>query len=244
MDKRINEIKILHELSFGLTAIGNCYNVSHQTIKNWLSKAKAYEAKREFDKKRKRHRQSLNAHVPIEKITHVLDFSKPVTNGSISRKHHDREILKPIILGTIKNVKTGKVIYHLWRGKAENSFKVMFLVQKALDSGEEIKYLRSDRVLMKVAKALEKIGITLVVYPKDQKRPYNSRAEQTFVNIKKWVYCNLDLIMGLDNDRVMELVKGACEVYYNHNPKLVLKVIDELQHEKLILESTIREVDI
>jgi len=241
-NEKINEIKILHELNFGLIAIGNCYGVSHQTIKNWLKKSSEYEAKRKFiKKKRKRHRQSLNDHVDPKLITHVLDFTRPISNGSIAKMHHSRKTLKPVVLGTIKNVKTGKIIYHIWKGKEENSFKVMFLVQKALDAGEKIKYLRSDRVLMKVAKALEKIGITLVVYPKDQKRPYNSRAEQTFVNIKKWVYCNLDLIMSLDNDRVMELVKGVCEVYYNHNPKLVLRVINELQHEKLILESTIKE---
>ena len=241
MKKQINEIKMLHELNFGLTAIAKCYGVSHQTIKNWLVETKNYEPKRNFDSKKGHKRLGLNTHIDPKLITHVLDFTRPISNGSIADKHHSRKILKPVILGTIKNVKTGKVIYHIWRGKEENSFKVMFLVQKALDAGENIKYLRSDRVLMKVAKALERIGITLVVYPKDRKRPYNSRAEQTFVNIKKWVYCNLDLIMSLDNDKVMELVKGVCEVYYNHNPKLILKIIDELQHEKLILESTIKE---
>ena len=239
--EKINEIKMLHELNFGLMAISKCYGVSHQTIKNWLLKAESYEAKRDFDKYNPHQKQKLNDHVPIEKITHVLDFTRPITNGSIADKHHSRKILKPIILGTIKNIKTNRIVYHLWLGKEENTFKVLFLVQKALDEGEKIKYLRSDRVLMKVAKALEKIGITLVVYPKDQKRPYNSRAEQTFVNIKKWVYCNLNLIMSLDNSEVLELIKGVCEVYYNHNPKLILRVIDELQHEKLILESTIKE---
>ena len=241
MNEKINEIKILHELSFGLTAIAKCYGVSHQTIKNWLVEAKNYDPKRNFDSKKNHKRLGLNAHVDLKLITHVLDFTRPISNGSIADKHHSRKTLKPIVLGTIKNVKTGKVIYHLWRGKEENSFKVMFLVQKALDEGEKIKYLRSDRVLIKVAKALEKIGITLVVYPKNQKRPYNSRAEQTFVNIKKWVYCNLNLIMSLDNSEALELIKGVCEVYYNHNPKLILRVIDELQHEKLILESTIKE---
>jgi len=241
MEKQINEIKMLHDLNFGLTAIAKCYGVSHQTVKNWLVEAKNYEPKRSFDSKKNHKRLGLNAHVDPKLITHVLDFSRPISNGSIADKHHSRKILKPIILGTIKNIKTKRIVYHLWLGKEENTFKVLFLVQKALDDGEKIKYLRSDRVLMKVAKALERIGITLVVYPKDQKRPYNSRAEQTFVNIKKWVYCNLSLIMSLDNSEALELIKGVCEVYYNHNPKLVLGVINELQHEKLILESTIKE---
>ena len=233
---RVAEVKRLHDLGFGLTIIGKCYGVTHQTVKNWLKKSFEYEAKRKFIKeKEKRHKQSLNDHIDPKLITHVLDFTRVITNGSISKKHHSRKVLKSVILGVIRNVKTNRIIYHLWLGKEENSFKVMFLVQKALDSGENIKYLRTDRVLLKVAKALEKIGITLVVYPKDQTRPYNSRAEQTFTNIKKWVYANLHWIIRLNNEEVLRVMKGVCEVYYNHNPQLILKVIDELHGDQLII---------
>ena len=233
---RITEVKKLHDLGFGLTIISKCYGVTHQTVKNWLKKSYKYEAKRKFIKeKEKRHKQSLNDHIDPELIDHVLDFTRPITNGSIAKKHHSRKVLKPLVLGIIRNVKTGRVIYHLWRGKEENSFKVLFLVQKAIDEGEQIRYLRSDRVLLKVAKALEKIGITLVVYPKDRKRPYNSRAEQTFTNIKKWVYANLHWIIRLNNEEVLRLMKGVCEVYYNHNPQLILRVMDELHGDQLII---------
>jgi len=235
LDKRINEIKALHELGFGLTAIAQCYGVSHQTVKNWLVKAKNYDPKRGFDRKKDHKRQGLNEHIDPSLITHVLDFSRVITNGSIADKHHSRKILKSVILGSIRNVKTNRIIYHLWLGKEEDTFKVMFLVQKALDQGENIKYLRSDRVILKVARALEKLGITLVVYPKDRKRPYNSRAEQTFTNIKKWVYANLHWIIALDDEEVLKLIKGVCEVYYNHNPQLILKVIDELHGDQLII---------
>lgn len=236
LDKRINDIKALHDLGFGLTIIGKCYGVTHQTIKNWLKKSYKYEAKREFKKEKdKRHRQALNDHIDPKLITHVLDFTRVITNGSIRKKHHSRKVLKSVILGVIRNVKTNRVVYHLWLGREEDTFKVMFLVQKALDQGENIKYLRSDRVILKVAKALEKLGIVLVVYPKDRKRPYNSRAEQAFTNIKKWVYANLHWIVNLTDQETLKLIKGVCEVYYNHNPQLILKVIGELHEDQLII---------
>ena len=232
---KIEEIKTLHELGFGLITISKCYGVSHQTVKNWLVRYNKYQTKRQFDKKINHKRLGINAHIPEEKITHVLDFTRVITNGSIASKHHARKILKSILLGTIKNVKTGRIIYHLWRSREEDTFKVMYLVQKALDKGEVIKYLRTDRVILKVAKALEKIGITLVVYPKDQDKPYNSKAEQTFVNIKKWVYQNLHLINNLPDSEALKLIKGVCEIYYNHNPKEILEIVKKLHNEKIIL---------
>jgi len=224
----------------GTRVIAKCiYNqfgvrVSHTTVSKWV------KSRREKDKHKEKKKLTINDDVPREKITHVLDFYR-LSNGSIRRKHHSRKNLKwgdlGILLGAIRNLKTNRVIWEIWSDTRETTVKTMTLIQKALDEGEEIRYLQVDRVQRFIIEGCEKLGITVVCYGKTRDHPYNTYAEQVFSNLSKALYENLELIERLPYEYALQFFRAMVKTYLEYDGSELAKFQIPERLEEITLPS-------
>jgi len=177
--------------------------------------------KRVFDRKYEIEKQSYNTDKPKELVTHALD-GYGLSNGSIKRRHHargyvryeDKAIIKMLML---VNVQTQKRYYHIYYEPTETTVRILQLIQKAIDNGEEIKYLRMDRKINAVIEGLEKLGITPIVYSKTTDTPYNSPAEMQFGNISKCFYSILEKFQNVDIETAKQLFEAILKVYWEYD---------------------------
>jgi len=221
----------LHKIGLGLEIIGNNVGLTHQGVKYVLKhKLGYYEPIREWDTEYIKRDIGINSHIPKELIDHTLDFSG-INDTSIRRGHHARKIIANILLGTIRNIKTGRIIWKIWKEKPKNpnrkhqrpretKLKTLQLIQKALDQGEKIRYLRFDKEISKsTVEKLKKMGITAVVYPKNQDEPFNTLAEQTFSNIHKIIHLWNKEIENMTDEEAYSFIKALCYAVWDYNPK-------------------------
>ena len=183
--------------------------------------------KRVFDRKYEIEKQSYNTDKPKELVTHALD-GYGLSNGSIKRRHHargyvryeDKAIIKMLML---VNVQTQKRYYHIYYEPTETTVRILQLIQKAIDNGENIQYLRMDRKVNAVIEGLEKLGITPIVYGKSRDIPYNSPAEMQFGNISKCFYSIIDKFKELDIDTATQLFEAILSCYWEYDDTKLIR---------------------
>lgn len=190
---------------------------------------------REMDEAYMKRAQLYNEDIPRELVTHAMDFYR-WSNGSLQRMHHGRLNVKidgkPIMMGILTNIKTGKVWYSVFTDDIETTIKGMTVIQNALDDGEEVEYLQMDRVLRELMNGLEEINITPICYGKTAKHPYNSYAEGVFREISKVLYLNMGVGYG-HYTKAYGKGRTADEVKY-YRKLLSRNILDGLTHAEAV----------
>lgn len=197
-----------------------------------LRKTHGIVTKREFDKLYEAKRQTYNADLPKELITHAIDFYR-WSDGSLQKRYHARLNMKwegkPILMGLIVNVETQKRYWMIWDDGKETAVRTAQLIRKALDNGEDVKYLVSDRLYNVTIEAIEELGVTPVVYEKTKEAMimirgkltkvkgicYNHEAERQFTNISKTFYSIKDMTVGLTWDEAKGLFKAVLGIIFD-----------------------------
>jgi len=194
---------------------------TNKTELHRLKKRLGIKPKRVFDEKYNVEKQSYNSHLSKKLVTHALD-GYGLTDGSLKRRHHargyvrfeDEAIIKMLM---IVNVKTQKRYYHVYHEPKETTVRVLQIIQKAIDNGEQIKYLRMDRKINAVINGVEALGITPIIYEKTIETPYNSPAESQFGNISKCFYSILDEFKDVDIETATQLFDSILKVYWEYD---------------------------
>jgi hypothetical protein len=230
MEEIVGILETGYKYGLGLDILSAICGIPKTTL--WrISKQNNLISKRVFDIEHLVDKLIYNEDTPYGDITHAIDFYR-LSNGSIARMHHARKNLpfedkQIIMLGMIVNVKTGKKYWKVWNDNKETSIRAIDIIQMAIDEGEDIKVLCSDRVLGKVIKGCELLGIKVVVYGKSITRPYNTPIESQFGNISKCFYTILDIFDNCSIESATQLFKSILEVYYNKNIKELMQFDSE-----------------
>jgi hypothetical protein len=204
-----------------------------------LRKKYSIMTKREFDKRYERHRQTYNEDIPHDMVTHAIDYYR-WSDGSLQKRYHARKNMewegKPLLMALIVNVRTQKRYWMIWDDGKETTVRTEQLIIKAQSNGEQIDYLVSDRLYKKTITALENLGVTPIVYPKEKEAIrlikgvlkkvkgicYNTEAERQFTNISKTFYSIKDMTTELTWEEAKQLFEAVLMIVYEKDDTQLL----------------------
>ena len=223
----LNEIQQLRNHGIGLNVLSKTYGISkpilHKLTRNM---------KRKFDKKLEIHKQTYNAHIPIDKADYFMD-GWDLSNGSIRKMHHARKKLtnSPIMI-TVSN-RTQVIEYEIFQVNSEYAQLYLHVIEKADLHNCIIVF---DRLMKRLFEHLKKTrNIISVVYGKSQKRPYNTQIERWFGNIAKVQYADLEFVESLNRNEKAHYMRGLAELYFRNNPLILLQLFQQkdIESQKL-----------
>ncbi len=226
-EKEIEERLTIHnELGLGLDVSAHILNTNKTRLFR-LKKSLNIIPKRVFNVRYETSKQTYNSNLSTDLVTHAMD-GYGLNDGSIKRRKHARTYLRYEDKAIIKilmlvNLKTQKRYYHVYHEPTETTVRILQLIQKAIDNGESIQYLRMDRKVNAVIEGLEKLGITPIVYGKSRDIPYNSPAEMQFGNISKCFYSIIDKFKELDIDTATQLFEAILSCYWEYDDTKLIR---------------------
>jgi len=195
--------------------------ISHTTL------SKYFKSKREADDYKEHKHLSYNSNVDKSLISYYVD-GKRLNNGSIADKHHNRSSLVNAVL-VILATRDKVINYNVYPTKAEYEQYYREVIEPIMYKHKTKTYIRFDRVYTKLFRELEKFNLIAVVYPKTQNNPYNSYAEQKFVNIAKTSYEDMEFMLSLNNAQRIKYLKALAQIYFDNDDTLMLELVKETQ---------------
>ena len=181
---------------------------------------------REMDERYETHKQRYNHEIPLDEVTHFMDFYRWSTD-SMQRGKHGRKNYKLsddsiVLLGMVYSKVTNKRYYQIYNDNKETSERAIQIIRSAMME-EEIKVLQMDRMLSKVIKECEALGITPIVRGKSVEHPYNSNAEQQFTNISKALYRIKPIWDSLEVEEANQLFLAMVQIHWEYNPTALIE---------------------